>query len=61
MKSLHQYLHPDYLPEDYGGNKPKMDYSSADWYPTLHSMKEFIAGNHCVKTPVKNKGCFIGT
>lgn len=33
MKSLHKYVDPDCLPENYGGNLPAINYSSHDWYP----------------------------
>ncbi|KAG8267816.1 hypothetical protein J6590_041730 [Homalodisca vitripennis] len=35
MVSLHKHLDPNYLPRDYGGKRPQIDYSSANWYPTL--------------------------
>ncbi|XP_075213122.1 clavesin-1 isoform X2 [Lycorma delicatula] len=43
MNSLHQHIHPDYLPAEYDGNKPTMDYSSADWYPVLCSIEDHVA------------------
>lgn len=42
MSSLHQHLHPDYMPEDYGGKKPKINYTSADWYPTLNTLEDHL-------------------
>lgn len=44
MESLHKHLDPDYLPADYGGRRPKIDYSSADWYPTLSSIDDHLKG-----------------
>ncbi|XP_076242878.1 retinaldehyde-binding protein 1 [Calliopsis andreniformis] len=35
MSSLHGFIPPSHLPKNYGGNLPEIDYSSADWYPTL--------------------------
>ena len=35
MSSLHVYIPASHLPKNYGGNLPEIDYSSADWYPTL--------------------------
>lgn len=32
------------LPEDYGGKKPKLNYTSADWYPTLQNLENYITG-----------------
>ncbi|KAI5737087.1 hypothetical protein M8J76_009919 [Diaphorina citri] len=42
MSSLHKYIHPDTLPADYGGNKPKINYSSAQWYPVLDEIEDSI-------------------
>lgn len=32
------------LPADYGGKKPKLNYTSADWYPVIQDLQNFIAG-----------------
>lgn len=37
-------MQKEYLPEDYGGSLPKMDYSSKEWYPVLRSIDDFIRG-----------------
>nr|CAD7417791.1 unnamed protein product [Timema poppensis] len=42
MESLHKYMNPDHLPEDYGGKKPKIDYTSKDWYPLLEELEDTI-------------------
>ncbi|KRT79161.1 CRAL-TRIO domain containing protein, partial [Oryctes borbonicus] len=42
IASLHQYLAPTHLPEDFGGYLPKIWYSSVDWYPTIEQQSEFI-------------------
>ncbi|XP_018897715.2 alpha-tocopherol transfer protein-like isoform X1 [Bemisia tabaci] len=42
MSSLHKFIEPNYLPEDYGGSRPKIDYSSADWFPVLNEIEEDI-------------------
>lgn len=44
MSSLHKFIEPNYLPEDYGGSRPKIDYSSADWFPVLNEIEEDIKG-----------------
>lgn len=44
MESLHKHLDPDYLPADYGGRRPKIDYSSANWYPTLSTIDHHLNG-----------------
>uniref|UniRef100_A0A1B6DTK8 CRAL-TRIO domain-containing protein n=2 Tax=Clastoptera arizonana TaxID=38151 RepID=A0A1B6DTK8_9HEMI len=54
MSSLHKHLDPAFMPEDYGGTKPKINYSSAEWFPVLSAvdnhLKEWSTyGN--VKTP----------
>ncbi|XP_034941466.1 clavesin-1 [Chelonus insularis] len=45
MTSLHAHLAPSHLPKNYGGELPEIDYTSADWYPTLQkcvpSIKEW--------------------
>jgi len=38
MESLHKHIDPAYLPEDYGGKLPKINYSSVDWYPVLRTL-----------------------
>lgn len=43
MSSLHKHISPDTLPEDYGGTRPKIDYSSAQWYPVLNDLEDYIA------------------
>ncbi|CAG2063029.1 unnamed protein product [Timema podura] len=45
MESLHKYMNPDHLPEDYGGKKPKIDYTSKDWYPLLEELEDTIRGD----------------
>lgn len=35
MSSFHNYIPATYLPENYGGELPKINYTSADWYPVL--------------------------
>lgn len=35
MSSFHNYIPAAYLPENYGGELPKINYTSADWYPVL--------------------------
>lgn len=35
MSSFHNHIPPAYLPENYGGELPKIDYSSAEWYPVM--------------------------
>jgi hypothetical protein len=43
MSSLHKHLDANMLPEDYGGKKPKLNYSSADWYPVMQDLQSYIA------------------
>lgn len=42
MKSLHKFLDPDFLPSNYGGNLPKIDYSGKDWFPCIKEHEEHI-------------------
>ena len=44
MESLHKHIDPAYLPEDYGGKLPKMNYSSVDWYPVLRTLDNEFKG-----------------
>lgn len=43
MKKLHKYIHPDYLPKNYGGNLPAINYGSNDWYPCIEKYLDHIA------------------
>ncbi|KDR18544.1 Alpha-tocopherol transfer protein-like [Zootermopsis nevadensis] len=40
MESLHEHIDPSYLPEDYGGKLPKINYSSVEWYPVLRTLDD---------------------
>lgn len=42
MSSLHQFIPPSHLPKNYGGDLPEIDYTSANWYPTLLKHEEKI-------------------
>lgn len=42
MKSLHKYLAPENLPENYGGKLPAIDYGGKDWYPCVNKYKDHI-------------------
>jgi len=35
MKKLHKFIPADYLPENYGGTLPQINYSGKDWYPCI--------------------------
>lgn len=41
-KSLHQHIDPAYLPKDYGGDLPQINYSGKDWFPSVKEHEEFI-------------------
>lgn len=56
MESLHKHLDPDYLPADYGGRRPKIDYSSANWYPTLSSIDDHLKGKIYVLIVIDQSG-----
>lgn len=43
LKSLHKHMDPEFLPENYGGLKPKINYTSKDWYPAIKSVDNKIA------------------
>ncbi|XP_068084620.1 retinaldehyde-binding protein 1 [Anabrus simplex] len=42
MESLHKHLDPAYLPQDYGGQLPKMNYTSREWYPVIEGITDKI-------------------
>lgn len=42
MKKLHQYLDPDYLPKNYGGNMPEINYTGKDWFPCVTNYNDHI-------------------
>ncbi|XP_014253369.1 clavesin-1 isoform X2 [Cimex lectularius] len=42
MSTLHELMSPEYLPENYGGKLPKIDYTSKDWYPAIKGTEEKI-------------------
>lgn len=42
MSSLHTHVAPSHLPKNYGGDLPEIDYTSADWYPTLIKYEDKI-------------------
>ncbi|XP_063239801.1 clavesin-1 [Bacillus rossius redtenbacheri] len=42
MASLHKHMDPAFLPADFGGSKPAIDYSSKDWYPVLVSLEDEV-------------------
>lgn len=46
MNSLHSHLNPSHLPKNYGGELPEIDYTTADWYPTLGKCEDFISGKY---------------
>lgn len=35
MKKLHKFIPADYLPSDYGGTLPAIDYTGKNWYPCV--------------------------
>lgn len=42
MKSLHKFLDPAILPANYGGEKPKIDYSGKEWYPAVDKHVDYV-------------------
>lgn len=42
MNSLHKFLAPEILPENYKGLQPKIDYGGAEWYPALEKHATFV-------------------
>ncbi|KRT79165.1 CRAL-TRIO domain containing protein [Oryctes borbonicus] len=53
LTSLHKFLDPDVLPEDYDGTRAKMNYTAKDWYPAIEDYIEFIRKwNSCGKRQI---------
>lgn len=42
-KSLHKQMDPAFLPADYGGSLPKIDYGGKDWFPCVKDHEQHIA------------------
>ncbi|EGI67810.1 Alpha-tocopherol transfer protein-like protein [Acromyrmex echinatior] len=42
MSSFHAHIPPSHLPKNYDGELPEIDYTSADWYPTVMSHEDKI-------------------
>ncbi|XP_077301030.1 clavesin-1-like [Arctopsyche grandis] len=42
MTSLHKHLDPKFLPTNYGGELPEMNYTSADWFPCVEIYLDHI-------------------
>lgn len=42
MKALHEFVPPEYLPSDYGGKLPEINYSGKDWYPVCEKNYDFF-------------------
>lgn len=45
MSSLHTHMAPSHLPKNYGGYLPEIDYTAADWFPTILKCNDRIEGN----------------
>lgn len=43
LRKLHEYLDPEYLPKNYGGKLPAVDYSGKDWYPCVNNYMDHVA------------------
>jgi retinaldehyde-binding protein 1 len=43
MKKLHKFVPPEYLPKNYGGTNPELDYAGKDWYACVEKQKDFFA------------------
>ncbi|KAH8412021.1 hypothetical protein KR222_007035, partial [Zaprionus bogoriensis] len=42
MKSLHKFLDPAVLPENYKGNLPAINYGGAEWFPALDQVADYV-------------------
>lgn len=43
MASLHKYIDPKYLPSNYGGTLPAIDYSGREWFESVQNHETHIA------------------
>lgn len=57
MNSLHQYLAPSHLPANYGGQLPEINYTAADWFPTILKCEDSIKSksNFCKNKLISNQ------
>jgi hypothetical protein len=58
MESLHEHIDPAYLPENYGGKLPKINYSSVDWYPVIRTLDDDFKGKKATKLFYSHKFAF---
>ncbi|KAI4455098.1 alpha-tocopherol transfer protein-related [Holotrichia oblita] len=42
MSSLHKFVDPEFLPNDFGGTKEKINYGGKDWLPAIDNYLDFI-------------------
>ena len=42
MNSLHKFLAPEILPQNYKGSQPKIDYGGSEWFPALEKHADFV-------------------
>ena len=43
MKKLHKHIPVEYLPKNYGGTLPEIDYSARDWYPCVEKNQQYVS------------------
>lgn len=42
MESLHAFIPPTHLPEDYQGKNPLITYTGKEWYPAIEGHVDHI-------------------
>ncbi|GJQ65004.1 hypothetical protein Trydic_g595, partial [Trypoxylus dichotomus] len=42
VTGMHKFIHPNYLPQDWGGNLKKVNYGGKEWYPCIEGYTDFI-------------------
>jgi len=42
MKGFHKFIDAAYLPKNYDGTLPEIDYSGKDWYPCVENYRSYI-------------------
>ncbi|KAG5673907.1 hypothetical protein PVAND_003908 [Polypedilum vanderplanki] len=43
MSKLHKFVPPEYLPKNYGGTMPEINYSGKDWFSAIEGHNDFFA------------------
>lgn len=42
MKKLHKFVPAEYLPKNYGGSMPEINYSGKEWFPAVEKYHDYF-------------------